>query len=62
MNTRFGLGCFIQVSEDDEEQTATAGFEDDEEFIDDLSGDMEDDEIDGEVDKVPASMADILST
>ena len=41
---------FIQVSEDDEEQTAPAAFEDDEEFIDDLSGDMEDDEIDGEDD------------
>ena len=41
---------FIQVSEDDEEQTAPAAFEDDEEFIDDLSGDVEDNEIDVEDD------------
>ncbi len=49
---------FIQVSEDDEEQTATTGFEDDEEFIDDLSGDMEDDEIDGEDDADISSRED----
>ena len=38
--------AFVAVSEDDEEATASAKFEDDEEFIDELSEDTGDDDID----------------
>ena len=39
---------YIPVSEDDEEETAPSVFEDGEEFMDDLSEDVGDDDIDGE--------------
>ena len=38
--------AFVAVSEDDDEATASAKFEDDEEFIDELSEDTGDDDID----------------
>ena len=47
--------AFVAVSEDDEEATASAKFEDDEEFIDELAEDADDDDIDADEDAAPLS-------
>ena len=39
---------YIPVSDDDDEETASSAFEDGEEFMDNLSEDLEDEDIDGE--------------